>query len=206
MMSFMRVVAAVFSLVAFSGTSWAQESRASIRGRVSDKTGGVLVEARVQALNLATNTTISSVTNQEGNFDIPYLLPGLYRVTVEMAGFKTSVRDSVELRVNDRLTLDFALEVGDVTQSVVVTGEVPMLEAATASVGMLIDERRVREMPIVGGNAYYLARLSPGVLSSGGARQRAEPLRLGHRHHHHHRQRHAQRVQRSASGRPSQHV
>lgn len=162
MTSFTRVVAVLFSLVAFSGSCLAQESRASIRGRVSDKTGGIFVEARVQALNLATNTTVSTVTNHEGNFDIPYLLPGLYRVTVEMAGFKTSVRDSVELRVNDRLTLDFTLEVGDVTQSVVVTGEVPLLESATASVGMLIDERRVREMPVVGGNAYYLARCHPG--------------------------------------------
>jgi len=175
----MRGLAILLSFLAFSGTCWAQESRASIRGRVSDKTGAVLVEARVQALNLATNTAVSTVTNQEGNFDIPYLLPSLYRVTVETAGFKTSVRDSVELRVNDRLTLDFTLEVGDVTQSVVVTGEVPMLESATASVGMLIDERRVREMPIVGGNAYYLARLSPGVMSSGGRGNGQNPYDSG---------------------------
>jgi len=70
------------------------------------------------------------------------------------------VREDIELRVNDRLTLDFKLEVGDVAESVVVTAESPLLESATASMGTTVDSRRVTELPIAGGNVLQLARMS----------------------------------------------
>src|SRR2546430_10907684 len=81
-----------------------QESRASLIGRVADQSGGAVPGAKVQATNLATGTNSSSVTNSEGSYEIPYLLPGVYRVAVEKTGFKTSVMNSVELRVSDRLS------------------------------------------------------------------------------------------------------
>ncbi len=133
-----------------------------------DSSGALVVGARVHAVNTATNTSASSVTNQEGNYEIPYLLPGIYRVSTELAGFKTAVRENIELRVNDRLTLDFNLEIGDVTDSVVVTAESPLLESATASIGTTVDSRRVTELPIAGGNVLQLSRLSSGIsLTSG---------------------------------------
>ena len=150
------------------GGSFGQESRGAILGRVMDSTGAVIVGARVQALNRATNTSASSVTNQEGNYEIPYLLPGIYRVSTELPGFKRSVRENIELRVNDRLTLDFRLELGDIAESVVVTAESPMLDSATASIGMIVDSRRVTELPIAGGNVLHLARLSAGISTTGG--------------------------------------
>ena len=76
-----------------------QESRATIIGRVTDASAAVVPGAHVRAVNLATNAGGSSQTNESGNFEIPYLLPGLYRVTVESAGFKTAIRDRIELRV-----------------------------------------------------------------------------------------------------------
>ncbi|MFB3828735.1 MAG: TonB-dependent receptor domain-containing protein [Bryobacteraceae bacterium] len=145
-----------------------QESRGSILGRVADSSGAVVSGARVQAVETASNVKASSATNMTGSYEIPYLLPGTYSVSVEMAGFKTSVRSGIELRINDRLTLDFTLEVGDVSQSVVVTGETPLLEAATASVSMVMNERLVRSLPVNGGNPFYLARLSPGINTTGG--------------------------------------
>ena len=96
------------------------------------------------------------------------LLPGKYRVTAEATGFKRAVRENIELRVNDRLTVDFTLEVGDLAESVVVTAESPLLEAATASSGIVVDERRAAELPIAGGNAFHLSRLSPGIVMSAG--------------------------------------
>ncbi|MEK7408470.1 MAG: TonB-dependent receptor [Acidobacteriota bacterium] len=166
------------SLAIGCAIAWAQESRATIIGRVSDPSGAVVVGAKVQAINTATNTGASSVANEQGNYEIPYLLPGVYRVEVEMAGFKKSVRDGIELRVSDRMTLDFTLEVGNLAESIVVTGETPLLEAANASIGMVMDERRVTELPVVGGNPFYLSRLAPGVLSSGG-RYAGNPMDTG---------------------------
>ncbi|MCS7023411.1 MAG: TonB-dependent receptor [Bryobacteraceae bacterium] len=159
-------------------SAFAQEARATITGQTTDATGAAVVGATVRATNVAMNTTATSKTNESGAFEIPYLLPGVYRVEVEMPGFKKAVRQGIELRVNDRLTLDFRLEVGAVSESVTVSGETPLLETATASIGLVMDERRVTELPIVGGNPFYLARLTPGVLSSGG-RSAGNPMDNG---------------------------
>ena len=156
----------------------AQESRATLIGRVTDPTGALISGAAVRVTNTATNTTVTTTTNESGNYEVPYLLPETYRVTVEMSGFKKAVRDGIELRVSDRLALDFTLELGDVAEVVVVKGDTPLLETATASVGLVMDERRVAELPVVGGNPFYLARLSPGVLSSGG-RSAGNPMDNG---------------------------
>jgi hypothetical protein len=173
-----RLLCAMIALSAMIRPLPGQESRATLIGLVSDPTGAVVAGAAVRAVNTATNAGVSTTTNEGGNFEIPYLLPGLYRVTVELAGFKKAVRDGIELRVADRLTLDFTLELGDVAEAVTVTGETPLLEASTANIGIVMDERRVAELPVVGGNPFYLARLSPGVLSSGG-RSAGNPMDAG---------------------------
>jgi hypothetical protein len=163
-------------LIAGSSLSYAQDPRGAILGRVTDSSGALVSGAAVHATNTATNTTASSVTNQDGNYEIPYLLPGTYKVTAELQGFKTAVRDGIELRVADRLSIDFALTVGDVSQSVVVTGETPLLDTASASVGMVMDERRTSELPVVGGSAFYLARLAPGIVNAGSGRSAGNPM------------------------------
>jgi hypothetical protein len=124
--------------------------------------------ATVKATNTATNAAVSTAVNEAGSFEIPYLISGVYVVTVEAAGFKRAVRNGIQLRVGDRITLDFALLLGDVAESVQVTGETPLLETSTAGIGLVMDQRRVQELPVVGGNPFYLTRLSAGVLASGG--------------------------------------
>lgn len=146
----------------------AQESRASLIGRIADPTGAFIASAKVTATNTATNAAVSTQTNDSGTFEIPYLISGVYRVTVEAAGFKRAVRDAVQLRIGDRITLDFSLALGDVAESVQVTGETPQLDTATASMGLVMEQRRVQELPVVGGNPFYLTRLTAGVLSAGG--------------------------------------
>ena len=158
---------ALLALVFASG-SYAQESRASLIGRAIDPTGALIAGATVQATNTATNASVSSQTNESGNFEIPYLISGVYRITVEAAGFKKSVRDNVQLRIGDRITLDFSLTLGDVAESVQVSGETPLLETSSAGLGLVMDQRRVQELPVVGGNPFYLTRLTAGVLSTGG--------------------------------------
>ncbi len=89
----------------------AQESRGAILGRIRDGSGAMVAGARVRAINIATNTGGSTLTNHEGNFEIPFLIPGAYRVSVDLEGFKKLVKDGVELSVDDRLALDLALEI-----------------------------------------------------------------------------------------------
>ncbi len=128
----------------------------------------MIVGAKVRATNVAMNTTASSVTNEQGNYEIPYLVPGIYRIEVELSGFKKAIRDGIELHVADRQALDFTLELGAMTESVTVGAQSELLETTNASVGTIMPSRQASELPIVGGNAFYLARLTPGVLSSGG--------------------------------------
>lgn len=154
--------------VVFAPVVWAQESRGTIRGRVTDPTGGAVADARVEAANVDTGVKLSSATNQEGNYEIPYLLPGMYSVSVEMSGFKRALREGIQVRVNDRLTIDFALELGAVGESITVRGETPLLEAASASLGTVMEGRRAVELPIAGGNAYHLTRFVPGVIATAG--------------------------------------
>ena len=153
---------------ALTAAALAQNSRATVIGQTVDPTGALVVGANVRAVNTATNIVVTTTSNESGNYEVPYLLPGIYNITVEMAGFKKAVRDGIQLRIGDRLTLDFILELGNVAESVVVTGETPLLEAASADMGLVMDTRKVAELPVVGGNPFYLARLTAGVLSSGG--------------------------------------
>ena len=158
--------------------SIAQESRGGILGRITDPSGASVAQAKITATNLATNTQLTGRSNAEGNYDIPYLLPGAYRVAVESAGFSKAIREGIELRTADRLALNFQLQVGALTDSVTVSAETPLLETTTASSGLVMDERRVKELPVVGGNAMYLTRLAPGVTVSGG-HSAGNPMDLG---------------------------
>ncbi|NOT59065.1 MAG: carboxypeptidase regulatory-like domain-containing protein, partial [Acidobacteria bacterium] len=149
-------------------TGYAQESRAVIVGRVTDASGAAVAGAKVTAKSLDTNVTTSSVCNAEGSFQLNYLQPGPYKLSVEMTGFKTAARDAVNVRVGDRLALDFSLEIGAVSDTVNITTEAPLLDTTSANAGMVIDGKRAAELPVVGGNSFYLARLSPGVVTAGG--------------------------------------
>jgi hypothetical protein len=141
----------------------AQEARGTIVGQVADASGAVIPNAPVTVTNQAMGTKTSLVTNEVGLYQAPYLIPGLYQITVEVPGFKKFVRDGVEVRVNDRIEVNISLEVGAAEQSVTVTGETPLLSTATASLGQVVDGRRIAEMPIPHGNPYFLIGLAAGV-------------------------------------------
>jgi hypothetical protein len=141
----------------------AQEARGTIVGTVTDSSGAVIPGANVQIANQAMGTTTSVTTNAVGLFQAPYLIPGLYRVSVECRGFKKYIQEGVEVRVNDRLELGVKLDLGPVDQSVVVTGETPLLNTASASLGQVVDSRRVSDLPLPHGNPYFLIGLAAGV-------------------------------------------
>ena len=141
----------------------AQESRGTITGTVIDQSRAVVPGATVTVTNVAMGTNTSIVTNEEGFFQAPYLIPGTYRVTVELSGFKKLVREGIEVRVDDRLNLELPLQVGGAEEAVTVTAEAPLLETTNASIGQVIDAKRVAELPIPHGDPYALIGLAAGA-------------------------------------------
>jgi hypothetical protein len=147
----------------FVSAMHAQEFRGTMLGRVLDPSQAMVVGATVVVTNTATNTSVTVQTGSDGSYVVPFLIPGPYRLTAEAAGFKRTVREGVEVRVQDRLMIDLTLEVGAAAEAVTVVGEAPLLETSTASVGQVIDNRQVVSMPLNGRNSYLLTRLAPGV-------------------------------------------
>ncbi|MBM3734814.1 MAG: TonB-dependent receptor [Acidobacteria bacterium] len=154
----------------------AQDARGSITGRVLDSTGAVVPNAEVRAANQSTGVGGSSRTNQAGNYSIPYLVPGRYVVTVETTGFKKFVREGVQVRINDVVGLDIELSVGNVSESVQVTAETPLLSTTEASLGQVVDQRRINELPLFAGNALDLVHLAPGTVNGTDMRLRKAPF------------------------------
>ena len=162
-----RLVRWVVLLALCAAPVSAQDFRGSIIGRVNDSSGARLPGATVTATNTATNVGSTTTTNNDGSYSILYLTPGTYTVAVELAGFKRIVRDAVEVRIGDRLTLDFALDLGRLEETVSVKAESPILNLANASAGQVIDEKRISLMPLSDGNPFVLSRLVPGVAYTG---------------------------------------
>src|SRR5207245_1169340 len=139
-------------LSAFSLTisAYAQTTgAATIVGTVTDTTGAVIPAAKVTVVNTATNFNFEGLTNQDGYYYVPYLRPGIYRVTVEAAGFKKYVRDGIELRTNDEPRIDIKLEVGSAVETVEVVGAAPLLETETTISGGIMEGSTVVKIPIL---------------------------------------------------------
>jgi hypothetical protein len=166
---FVRLVA-IGLLVLAPGVGAAQDARGTISGTVVDASKSLVPGASVTATNIAMGTSMSAVTNQDGLFQIPYLIPGAYKVTVELAGFKKWVRETVDVRVADRLELEVALEVGGTVEEVTVSAETPLLDTTNGSLGNVVDARRIAELPTAHGDPYALIGLAAGVTYTGSAR------------------------------------
>ena len=117
-------------LVAAAALSWGQDTRGTILGRVTDASGSPVPNAEVKLTNTATGVVLTAKTNDSGNYSMPYLTPGFYTVSSEMTGFKKFVRDGVQVRVNDSVELNISMTVGDVSESIEVTAETPLLSTA----------------------------------------------------------------------------
>src|SRR5581483_717718 len=111
---------------------------ASISGHVTDPSGASVPRAKVEVKNLATKERSSAVTDSSGSYTIPLLQPGQYDLTVEAPGFKQYVVNNVTLEISQAAGIDVKLQVGDVTQTVEVTGEAALLETQTANRSGLI--------------------------------------------------------------------
>jgi len=141
----------------------AQDFRASLTGLVADPQGASVAGARVRAINTATKAAADAVTNDAGRYSIPFLIPGKYAVEVEATGFKKTVRENVELQISVQASLDFALEIGAITERVTVSAQISPLDTETASRGGIVDSELLQNVPNAGRNIYQLAFAMPGV-------------------------------------------
>lgn len=151
------------SVLLFCFGLMAQDFRATITGRVTDTSGAVIPEAKIVATNIETGATASTVSTESGDYTIPALPPGPYKLEAEVTGFKRYVRQGITLEVQSRPQIDMTLEPGDVATSVSVTAEAPLLETSSASRGGVISGRTLVDLPLNGRNAFALAGLEPGV-------------------------------------------
>ena len=146
-----------------------QTSTATIRGRVKDPSGASIPAATVHVVNSLTGTSVQATTGQDGNFVVPYLLPGQYTLTAEDPGFQRFEQTGITLDVQQVLSLDILLEVGSASTTVNVNGTPPTLDASSSSVSTTIENQQVVGLPLNGRVALGLATLVPGVIPGGGA-------------------------------------
>ncbi len=136
---------------------------ATLTGRVTDPSGGVIPGVKGEATHVETHVTFPSETNAEGLYNIPNLPPGTYRVIVQKFAFQTIVKPDVELHVQDVVSLNFSMEVGSMVQSVTAEGGAPLIQATPARGGDFLS-REVRNLPLVALNPISLARTLPGAI------------------------------------------
>jgi hypothetical protein len=162
----MRKFIAFFSLLAMlciPSQLSAQVDRATLVGTVRDASGAVVSGAEVTAIAVETNTKTVAKTDAEGSYVITPLKIGRYSVSVEAAGFKSQVRPNVVLDVQDRVRIDFSLTVGSISERVEVTGETPLLQPETSSLGQVIESRQITDMPLEGRDYVSLVSLTAGI-------------------------------------------
>jgi outer membrane receptor protein involved in Fe transport len=160
----MTILALLFC--ASMSVAFAQEITGSILGTVMDTAGAVVPAAEITLTNTKTREERKAQTDDRGNYVLPQIQPGVYNLAVRKQGFKEFVNQSIELNVNDRKTLNITLEAGAVNEMITVTGETPLIQTSP-TVGDVVENRRVVEIPLNNRNFMQLLTLVPGVTSSG---------------------------------------
>jgi hypothetical protein len=146
--------------------SFAQQNTGSIYGIVTDPTNAAVPDARVTLQNLGTGYTRQLVTGSAGDFFATPLPAGIYRVTVTKEGFQSQTQTNLTLQVQQRLEVDFTLRLGMSTQTIEVISNAQLLQVNDASLGGVVANREINELPLNGRNVYQLAALQPGVISA----------------------------------------
>ena len=140
-----------------------QSPQGTITGTVSDAQGGRVPDATVTAVQVGTNQRFTAVSSSDGVYAIPSLPVGDYEVRVTASGFSTYKQSGVVLEVGQRLRLDIALQVGDVTNTVTITTEISRVQTEASSLGTTVERERIQNLPLNGRHVFNLVKLIPGV-------------------------------------------
>ena len=164
----MRRWALLFVLAAQVSALLGQSFTGTIEGIVQDSSGGIIAKARVTAVNLGTGQSREFESNTSGRYVFASLPPGSYRLTAEHPSFKTTVVDRIVVEVQQTASLNLTLEVGNVTQTVEVKSQSPLLQVATSSLGTVVESRQLSDLPLNSRTGLGLLALSDNIVISRG--------------------------------------
>ncbi|MEP7364329.1 MAG: carboxypeptidase regulatory-like domain-containing protein, partial [Acidobacteriota bacterium] len=156
---------AIFALT-FTLAAYAQV--ATLTGRITDQTGAVVPAVEVKVRSTDTGIEVSTTSNADGYYTVPALQPGRYEVSVIKQGFVPVKQTGLALTVQQVARLDITLQVGSLSESVEVRAQTPLLDSESSTLGHVIGNKQVTELPLLGRNTYALAMLVPGVRPSAG--------------------------------------
>jgi len=147
----------------------AQGTTGRILGRVADPTGAVIAQVKVVAANEATGVSRQTETNAGGDYVFPDLPVGTYTLSFELTGFKKELRRSISLDVNQIITLNMTMQLGQTQEVVDVTSEAPLVDTTSTQLGAVMESRQVSNLPLNSRDTYQLLQLQPGVMSTVGS-------------------------------------
>ncbi|HEV2761858.1 MAG TPA: TonB-dependent receptor [Pyrinomonadaceae bacterium] len=160
------MLAAVGVMLALTASAFAQGTRGTIRGTVSDPNGAAVAGATARLFDIAKGQEVrSTTTNEDGVYQFVEVDPATYNIVISATGFSEARLSEVKVEPNRNLQLDVALTVGAATEEVTVTGTSELLDRETPTLGTTVDPRRVRDLPLNGRNVLDLAQLQPGVVA-----------------------------------------
>jgi carboxypeptidase family protein/TonB-dependent receptor-like protein len=146
-----------------------QSTYGTVDGSVTDPSGAALPDAKVTLTNTGTQEKHTQVTGGQGSYQFVNVIPGEYRLDIEKSGFKHFGRTNVTVQVQQDTHIDASLTVGQVSETVEVTSDAPLLQAETSSLGQVVDERKADELPLNGRNIFNLITISPAAVAQGGS-------------------------------------
>src|SRR5256712_10576166 len=147
-----------------NGIAAAQVTTGGISGTVKDSAGAVLPGVSIKLTNTDTGAPRCVIADEVGRYNAPQLPLGAYEITAELPGFQTAVRRGVTLTIGREAVVDFALQVGSVAQEVTVNAEAALVSTTNANLSYLVDDKKIRDLPLNGRNYTQLATLQPGVI------------------------------------------
>ena len=159
-----RVLLALSLFVALLVASPALAQTGQINGSITDNTGAVVPGATVRAIEAATGLSRDTVTGADGRYTFAAMRPTTYDITAELTGFRTSQRKGVLLQANENLTLNFAIEIGAIAESVTVAGQSPTVDVTSSTLSEVVDSKRIVELPLNGRDAAKLSTLVAGMV------------------------------------------
>ena len=159
------VMVSLLALTLLTGNLSAQTFTATLNGQVMDSSGGAVAGAKVTIRNVATNREQTVATGTEGSFVFPLLPAGEYALTVEASGFKKEMRSGIVLQVGQQAGLQLTLSIGELTTATEVNADVPLVQSENASLGNVVDQKKVVELPLNGRDYLQLAQLQPNVFA-----------------------------------------
>ena len=153
----------VFAVLLWGTLAYGQNTAGTIFGTASDQSGARLPGVGVTITHLETGIVRSVTTDEQGRYRAPGLSLGNYEVKAELPGFRIEVRRGIQLTVAAEVVVNLSLSVGTVTEQVQVTGEAPLVEITNATLSGLVDDKKIRDLPLNGRSFEQLAFLQPGV-------------------------------------------